>query len=141
MDERNKIRAEILGKQVVQSDALSVMYCHGFTPKYIITWEKVGKEGWGGYGFNNVTEHLLIGIRGKVPPFGLSEKTIIKSKYVPRTHSVKPEDMWQLIEKCVAATRWTHRKLELNCRTPRKGWHPHGDSITSKDIEEWQKLK
>ena len=129
-----------LGKTKVQSDALSVMYCHGFIPKYIITWEKEQKEGWGGYSFNNVTEHLLIGIRGKVPPFGLQEKTIVKSKYVPRSHSKKPEEMWNLIEKCVAKTRVTHRKLELNCRNPRKGWHPHGDEITEKDIKAWKKL-
>lgn len=135
-----KEKAEFLGKTKVQSDALSVMYCHGFTPKYIITWEKEQKEGWGGYSFNNVTEHLLIGIRGKVPPFGLQEKTIVKSKYIPRSHSKKPEVMWNLIEKCVAKTRGTHRKLELNCRNPRKGWYPHGDEITEKDIKAWKKL-
>ena len=31
---------ETLGNAKVQSDALSVMHCHGFVPKYIITWEK-----------------------------------------------------------------------------------------------------
>jgi len=137
----NELLSDILKKQKVQSDALSVMYCHGFTPKCIVTWEKEEKEGWNGFWLTNVTEHLIIGIRGDVPAFGLSEKTIVKSKYVPRTHSRKPEVMWQLIEKCVAATRWRHRKLELNCRSPRKGWHPHGDSISKKDIEEWQKIK
>jgi len=95
----------------------------------------------GGYGFNNVTEQLLIGIRGKVKPFGLQEKTIVKSKYVPRSHSKKPEAMWQLIEKCVVKTRWKHRGLEMNCRTPRKNWYPHGDEITLEDIKNWQKLK
>ena len=141
MNQRNEKLVELHGKQKVQSDALAVMHCHGFTPKCIVTWEKEEKEGWSGYWLNNTTEQLIIGIRGNVPAFGLSEKTIVKSKYVPRSHSRKPEEMWQLIEKCVAATRWHHRKLELNCRTPRPGWHPHGDSITSKDIEEWQKLK
>ncbi|MCJ8306527.1 MAG: hypothetical protein HRU07_05695 [Nitrosopumilus sp.] len=132
--------SDMLGKIKVQSDALSVINCHGFTPKYIITWEKKEKEGWGGYGFNNVTEHLLIGIRGKIKPFGLQEKTIVKSKYVPRTHSRKPEEMWELIEKCVGITRGNHRKLEMNCRTPRKGWLPQGDAITEKDIKKWQKF-
>ena len=65
--------------------------------------------------------------------------TIIKSKYVPRSHSKKPEEMWQLIEKCVAKTRWNHRKLEMNCRTTRKDWYPHGDEITTDDITKWQK--
>lgn len=133
--------SDALGKTKVQSDALSVMHCHGFTPKYIITWEKMEKEGWGGYGFNNVTEHLLIGIRGKVPPFSLSEKTIVKSKWVPKSHSRKPEEMWKLIERCIEKTRWDNKKLEMNCRTPREGWISHGDQLTVKDIEKWQKLK
>ena len=133
--------SDILGKIKVQSDALSVMHCHGFTPKSIVTWEKEEKNGWGGYWLDNVTEHLLIGIRGNVPAFGLSEKTIIKSKFVPRTHSRKPEEAWQLIEKCVAKTRWSHRKLELNSRTPRKVWLPHGDAITPKDLDEWNYMK
>lgn len=137
----NELLSYILKKQKVQSDAISVMHCHGFAPKCIITWEKEEKEGCGGYWLNNATEHLLIGIRSKVPAFGLSEKTIVKSKYVPRSHSKKPEEMWKLIEKCVAKTRGKHRKLELNCRNPRKGWMPHGDQITTKDINEWQKLK
>jgi len=135
----NELLSDILKKQKVQSDALAVIHCHGFTPKCIVTWEKEEKEGWNGYWLNNVTEHLIIGIRGEVPAFGLTEKTIVKSKYVPRTHSRKPKVMWQLIAKCVAATKGNHRKLEMNCRTPRKGWHPHGDKITAKDIEKWQK--
>ena len=137
----NELLSDMLQKQKVQNDAIAVMHCHGFAPKCIITWEKEEKEGWGGYWMNNVTEHLLIGIRGKIPPFGLQEKTIVKSKYVPRSHSKKPEVMWDLIEKCVAKTRGKHRKLEMNCRHPRKGWYPHGDQITTKDIQEWQKLK
>jgi len=141
MNQRNEKLVELLGKQKVQSDAISVMHCHGFIPKCIVTWEKEEKEGWGGYWLNNTTEHLLIGIRGEVPAFGLSEKTIVKSKYVPNSHSKKPEEMWQLIEKCVAKTRWDHRKLEMNCRTPREGWYPHGDQITESDIENWKNLK
>ena len=137
----NERLSDDLKKQKVQSDALSVMHCHGFTPKCIITWEKEEKNGWGGYWINNVTEQLLIGVRGDVPAFGLSENTIIKSKYAPRSHSKKPEISWQLIEKCIEKTRGNHRKLEMNCRHPRKGWYPHGDQITTKDIQEWQKLK
>ena len=134
---------EYRGNVKVQSDALAVMKCHGFDSKYIITWEKENKEGWGGYSFNNVTEHLLIGIRGKVKPFGLIDKTIIRTQYKKSkdSHSKKPEEMWQLIEKCIEKTRGNHRKLEMNCRNPRKGWYPHGDQITTKDIQEWQKLK
>ena len=136
-----ELLSDILKKQKVQSDAISVMHCHGFMPKCIVTWEKEEKKGWGGYWLNNVTEHLLIGVRGEVPAFGLPEKTIIKSKYTPKSHSKKPEVAWQLIEKCVAAVKSNHRKLEMNCRTPRAGWLPHGDQITAQDIEKWQKLK
>ncbi len=139
--EKKRLLKDTLGKQKVQSDALSVMHCHGFAPKYIITWEKEGKEGWGGYGFNNVTEHLLIGVRGKVAAFGLSEKTIVKTKYRRNSHSEKPDAMWHLIEKCAKTQRWKGRKLELNCRTPRRGWHPHGDQIAANDIAEWKKLR
>ena len=141
MDEENEILSNVLKKTKVQSDAISVMHCHGFTPKCIVTWEKEGKAGWNGYWLNNVTEHMLIGIRGTVPAFGLTEKTIVKSKYVPRTHSKKPEEMWELIEKCIAKNKWKHRKIEFNCRTPRQGWTPHGDQISSEDMDKWEKLK
>ncbi len=134
-------QTEHLGKTKVQSDAISVMYSHGFTPKHIITWEKQNKEGWGGYSFNNVTEHLLIGTRGIVKPFGLTEKTIINTPYKRNSHSKKPDEMWRLIEKCIGTQRWKNKKIELNCRTPRKGWLPHGNQITQKDIDLWQKLK
>ena len=111
----------------VQSDALAVMICHGFQPKHIITWEKVGKAGWGGYSFANVTEHLLVGTRGTVRPFGLKDPTIIKSAY-DKNHSKKPEEAWQLIEKCVEATGWGG-KIELNARAPREGWKQCGDDM------------
>ena len=137
----NELLSDVLKKQKVQSDAISVMHCHGFMPKCIVTWEKEEKNGWSGYWLKNTTEHLLIGIRGDVPAFSLQEETIIKSKYIPKSHSKKPEVSWELIEKCVNATRWNHRKLEMNCRTPRKGWESHGDQISTSDIKKWQKLK
>ena len=136
----NEQLADILKKDKVQSDAISVMHCHGFTPKCIVTWEKQDKQGWGGYWLNNTTEHLLIGVRGDVPPFGLTEKTIIHSKYIPKSHSKKPEEMWRLIESCVTKTGWNNKKIELNCRTPRKGWQPHGDQITDKDMAGWSNV-
>ena len=112
----------------VQSDALAVMICHGFSPKHIITWEKIGKNGWGGYSFANVTEHLLIGTRGTVRPFGLKDKTIIKSDFTGK-HSEKPEEAWDLIEKCVKATGWDG-KIEINSRTPRDDWTAYGDDVS-----------
>ena len=131
---------EVFGKIKVQSDALSVMICHGFTPKHIITWHKDKKEGWGGYSFNNVTEHLIIGVRGKgVKPFGLTEKTMVSTIW-KKDHSTKPEEVWSLIEKCVATQNWDNKRLEMNCRDPRKDWQPHGDQITDKDVEAWKKL-
>ena len=133
------ITSGLLEGQKVQSDALAVMRCHGFEPKCIVTWEKEDKPGWGGYWLSNTTEHLLIGVRGRIRAFGLQEKTIIKSRFVPKAHSKKPEEAWHLIEKCVQATRKPHKKLELNCRNPRKGWHPHGDQITAEDIIKWRK--
>ena len=111
----------------VQSDALAVMACHGFAPKYIITWKKKGRNGWAGYGFANVTEHLVIGVRGDVRPFGLQDTTIIESDY-DGNHSKKPEEGWQLIEKCVKATGWGG-KLEINSREPRAGWKAYGDEV------------
>ncbi len=135
----NELVSDILKNEKVQSDALSVMHCHGFTPKCIITWEKEEKNGWNGYWLKNVTEQLIIGIRGEIAAFGLSEETIIKSKYIPKSHSKKPKVAWELIEKCVSVTKGNHRKLEMNCRTPREGWHPHGDAITTQDIKTWQK--
>ena len=131
--------ASHLGRATVQSDALAVMRCHGFSARHIITWHKQGKEGWGGYSFNNVTEHLLIGTRGAVRPFGLTEKTIVTTPYHKNAHSQKPEEMWALIEKVVQTQGWKAKRIELNCRNPRRGWLPHGDQITQQDIDAWKK--
>ena len=136
-------QTEFLGNTKVQSDALSVVACRGFRPRGIITWQKEDKEGWGGYWFNNVTEHLIVATRGNVAPFGQHAKTIVSTphKRSKDSHSVKPEKMWDLIEEITKTQRWKNRKIELNCRNPRAGWHPHGDEITDKDIREWSKLK
>ena len=121
------INVDINPSVKVQSDALAVMACHGFKSKYIITWKKKGRNGWAGYGFANVTEHLVIGVRGDVRPFGLQDTTIIESDY-DGNHSKKPEEGWVLIEKCVDATGWGG-KLEMNSREPRTGWKAYGDEV------------
>jgi len=92
----------------------------GFTYKTMITWYKVdessriGRLGMGRY-FRGMTEHCLIGIRGKIKPFGCQSQNVIIEK--PRKHSQKPEKIWNLIDNAVINRyEGDPQCIELFCR-------------------------
>ncbi len=83
-----------------------------------------GPDGRGvGFYFRNTTELLLFGTKGKncrtLAP-GRSQVNIIKSQ--KREHSRKPDEQYELIEKC----SWGPY-LELFARGPRENWDVWGD--------------
>ncbi len=68
-------------------EALETMKFWGFKYKTMITWEKTNKDCMG-YWFRVCTEHLLVGVKGKVKSFRCMERTLHSE---PRLgHSKKP---------------------------------------------------
>jgi N6-adenosine-specific RNA methylase IME4 len=111
-------------------EGLEVMKRWGFTYKTNLVWYKIRRDGGPdrrgvGFYFRNVTELLLFGIRGN------NNRTLKPGRTMPnllstrkRRHSQKPDEMWQVIERCSPAPR-----LELFARHYRHGWHQWGDEI------------
>lgn len=110
------------------ADGMQVMEHWGFTYKTNLIWYKIRKDGGPdrrgvGFYFRNVTEMILFGVRGKNPRTlqpGRSQENIISSR--KREHSRKPDEQYELIEKC----SWGPR-IELFARGPRKGWFVWGN--------------
>lgn len=109
-------------------DGLRVMEHWGFKYKSNLVWYKVRKDGGPdrrgvGFYFRNVTELLLFGVRGKnartLAPGRSQENILISQK---REHSRKPDEQYDLIEKCSFGER-----LELFARGPRFGWTVWGN--------------
>jgi len=97
----------------VLPQGLKVIKSWGFKFKTIITWVK--SRSIIGYYFKGQTEHLLFGVKGKLPPRDRKQVTIIRGKV--RNHSRKPDEQYPLIEKVSPLPR-----IELFARYRRKGW-------------------
>ncbi|WP_081410962.1 MT-A70 family methyltransferase [Desulfotruncus alcoholivorax] len=112
-------------------EGLKVMESWGFTYKTNLVWYKVRKDGGPdgrgvGFYFRNVTELVLFGVRGNLrtlPP-GRSQVNIIVSR--KREHSRKPEDLYDIIEKCSPGPY-----LELFARVSRPNWYQWGNQLGS----------
>lgn len=102
-------------------DGFHVMESWGFTYKACLTWSKTGHLGLG-YWFRNQTEHILFGVRGKLPLDARDIRTVFTA--AKRGHSIKPEESFALIERASPSPR-----LELFARTRRPGWDSWGDEL------------
>ncbi len=114
------------------AEGLETMKRWGYTYKSNIVWYKIRKDGGPdgrgvGFYFRNVTELLLFGIRGKnnrtLTP-GRTQTNIIGTR--KREHSRKPDEAWDLIERCSPGPR-----LEMFARNYRHGWDQWGDQVES----------
>lgn len=109
-------------------EGLAVMAAWGFTYKSNIVWHKVRKDGGPdgrgvGFYFRNTTEILLFGTRGKdVRTLAPGRRQVNIIKTMKREHSRKPDEAYDLIEKC----SWGPF-VELFARGPRQGWTVAGD--------------
>ena|SRR5437899_1200323 len=103
-------------------EALQVLNSWGFKYKTMITWRKIMSLGMG-YWFRGQTEHLLLGIKGKVKAFRCQRPNFIQTKVL--RHSEKPYEFRALIE---AATNLTPR-IELFARQKTEGWDSWGNEI------------
>lgn len=107
-------------------EALQVMQAWGFTYKTNIIWFKVRKDGGPdgrgcGFYYRNVTEVLLLGVRGSLrtlPPARSMVNIILARK---REHSRKPVETYDVIESCSPGPF-----LELFARGTREGWTSWG---------------
>jgi N6-adenosine-specific RNA methylase IME4 len=108
-------------------DGLEVMKAWGFDYKTMITWNK-DRMGIGQY-FRGMTEHVLFGVRGNIP-YKLENGKRMQGRTMfnaPRTeHSVKPEEMRQMIEKVSIGPF-----IELFARRPAPGWDVWGNEVNS----------
>ncbi|MGH9293814.1 MAG: MT-A70 family methyltransferase, partial [Acidimicrobiales bacterium] len=109
------------------AEGLMVLEEWGFTYKANLVWHKVrrdgGSDGRGvGFYFRNVTELVLLGVRGKLrtlPP-GRRQVNLFASR--KREHSRKPDELYPIIEACSPGPY-----LELFARYPRAGWAAWGN--------------
>lgn len=108
-------------------DGLRVMEAWGFTYKTNIIWYKIRKDGGPdgrgvGFYFRNVTEVLLLGLRGSMRTLqpGRTQVNLISTR--KREHSRKPDEVYDLIERCSPGPH-----LELFARFPRAGWDQWGN--------------
>lgn len=102
-------------------EALNVMEAWGFKYKSQIVWvkDRIGT----GYWTRNQHEILLIGTKGGIPaPAQGSQPSSVINAPLGR-HSEKPAIFAEIIESLFPTTP----KVELFCRSPRKGWDVHGN--------------
>lgn len=114
-------------------DGLVVMQDWGFTYKSMLVWSKIRRDGQPdgrgvGFYFRNTTEICLFGVRGdKFRTLAPGRRQVNLIATQKREHSRKPDEMYDVIEKCSPGPR-----LELFARTPRAGWTQWGNEIESK---------
>ena len=110
-------------------EGLEVMASWGFNYKTNIVWYKIRKDGGPdgrgvGFYYRNVTELVLLGIRGslRTREAGRRQTNIVISR--KREHSRKPDELYNIVERCSPGPY-----LELFARHPRPGWQQWGDEI------------
>lgn len=103
-------------------EGFEVMKAWGFKYKTMITWEKTNNDCMG-YWFRVCTEHLLIGIKGKVKSFRSMERTCYHSKR--GKHSKKPDYFRELIVKTIGNLN----RIELFARQKYEGWDYFGNEL------------
>jgi N6-adenosine-specific RNA methylase IME4 len=119
-------------------DGLAIMQQWGFQYKTNLIWHKIRKDGGSdgrgvGFYFRNVTEMLLFGVRGPNPRTlapGRSQVNYLRSR--KREHSRKPDEQYELIEKCSPGPR-----IELFARGLRRGWACWGNQAGDTYTPDW----
>lgn len=101
-------------------EAIAVIPEWGFTYKTHIIWEKTGLLGMGNW-LRIQNELILIGVKGKVKPFGHQERNIYKHPICE--HSAKPHFFRELVSQLASKSFETTIKLEMFARS-RSGFFP-----------------
>jgi N6-adenosine-specific RNA methylase IME4 len=106
-------------------DAFHVMDAWGFKYKTMLTWRKIMSQGMG-FWFSGQTEHILFGIRGKIPAFHCHKGNIIQYPTWNLGHSEKPAKFRGLINE---VTKGLEPKIELFARQRIEGWDCWGNDL------------
>ena len=114
-------------------DGLALMQAWGFKYKTMLTWRKIMSLGMG-YWFRGQTEHLLLGVRGRVKAFRMQIPNFHQCKALKHSH--KPGYFRELIEQATAAMPDV-RRLELFATESVQGWDTVGLEIDGVDIRKW----
>lgn len=104
-------------------EAFQVMERWGFKYKTMLTWRKIMSLGMG-FWFRGQTEHLLLGVKGKVKAFRIQKANFIQCK--AGKHSQKPDEFRELIELTGLQPR-----IELFARQKVDGWDVWGNEVKS----------
>lgn len=104
-----------------RGDGLHLMSGWGFAYKTMLTWAKP-QIGMGRY-LRNTTEHVLFGVRGRLPAEG--PKNIPSHVLAPRgKHSRKPDEAYDVIRTISPAPR-----IDLFAREEREGFDVWGNEV------------
>ncbi len=104
-------------------DAFKVMEAWGYKYKTMLTWRKIMSLGMG-FWFRGQTEHLLLGVKGKVKAFRIQKANFVECKVLK--HSQKPQQFRDLIEMT-----GLNPKIELFARQKTEGWDVWGNEVES----------
>lgn len=99
-------------------DGFELMEAWGFKYKTCLTWCKP-QIGMGNY-FRSTTEHVLFGMKGKLPTLANNVPTHFTADR--RRHSEKPDAFFDLVEHCSPGPY-----LEMFARRRRFRWHVWGN--------------
>lgn len=114
--------------------AFEVMESWGFKYLSLITWVK--PSGCGNW-FVSRTQHLLFGYKDKCQFNKARYKPTVLHTNIPKKHSEKPEEFYELIESIS-----DDKKLELFAREKKEGWDVWGNEVDSdidlKSLEEME---
>ncbi len=110
-------------------EGLEIMHKWGFKYKTNVIWYKTRKDGGPdgrgvGFYFRNVTEMLLMGIRGHMRTLAPGRRQVNLIPVMKQKHSRKPDHFYDLIERCSPGPH-----LELFARYRRDGWEQWGDQL------------
>lgn len=103
--------------------SFDVVRCWGFKPILTMTWNKT--NGLKLFGFNWMSEFVIVGIKGRIPTFryGRQIPTVFTAK--SKRHSEKPDEFFTLIEHLGS------KRLEMFARKKRLGWDAFGNEVQS----------
>jgi site-specific DNA-methyltransferase (adenine-specific) len=117
-------------------DGMELLKAWGFEYKTLITWEKTGLLGLGHW-VRIQTEHILIGVKGKVRPFQHQEKNVYRHRICE--HSAKPHFFRELVMKLSSKSFGECNRLELFARSREgmfpdyeyEGWDVYGNQVNN----------
>jgi len=112
-------------------EGLDVCKAWGFEHKQVLTWIKTAKNGKPkmcmGYYFRGCTEHIIFGVKGKLPRLRKDMRNIVFAN--TRGHSQKPD----IIRKIIIEHSGNLPRIELFARTRREGWDAWGNEVPKEE--------